>query len=49
MISPNSTGVNWTMNIVGEGLYYRGVLIPKLHGLYGMSLPLVFQAVFEGG
>jgi hypothetical protein len=24
-----------TMNIVGEDLYYRGVLIPKLHGLFG--------------
>ena len=24
-----------TMNIVGEELYYRGALIPKLHGLFG--------------
>ena len=24
-----------TMNIVGEDLYYRGALIPKLHGLFG--------------
>ena len=26
------TGV---LNIVGEDLYYRGTLIPKLHGLFG--------------
>jgi hypothetical protein len=26
---------NGTMNIVGEELYYRGALIPKLHSLFG--------------
>jgi membrane protease YdiL (CAAX protease family) len=26
---------NSVMNIVGEDLYYRGALIPKLHGLFG--------------
>jgi len=24
-----------TMNIVGEDLYYRGALIPKMHGIFG--------------
>ncbi len=26
---------NTSMNIIGEDLYYRGALIPKLHGLFG--------------
>ena len=35
-----------TMNIVGEELYYRGALVPKLHGLFGKWAWLVGGVIF---
>lgn len=34
------------MNIIGEDTYYRGVLIPKLHGLFGRWAWLVGGLIF---
>lgn len=35
-----------TMNIVGEELYYRSALIPKLHGLFGKWAWVVGAVIF---